>query len=279
MKKNHTPQNGTSASSNARGLELADRGWLEEAIREFSRAIDLDQNAAMPLVNRASVLMEQGRLIEALEDLLKAVRVAPNEPATHYHLGLLLSRYGVELGIRELQTTLALEPDQMDALLQLGAAHAERGEFTEAHDALDAALQIDPYDPLANREKGILLLDQGKVHDAIKHLKFACEQLNEDLELSVDLSLAYVQAGFLEKGKTSLSRVVEKNPNHLLALYNLATISKQMDEIDETFRWLTLASQVDFFRTQQWLRDDPMFASLRQDERYEAIVMSNPIDN
>src|SRR4051794_35804305 len=35
-----------SDEHNSRGIELADRGWLDEAIKEFKKAIDLDPNSA-----------------------------------------------------------------------------------------------------------------------------------------------------------------------------------------------------------------------------------------
>ena len=41
MKKTKDPI-GLSDEHNSRGIELADRGWLDEAINEFNRAIELD---------------------------------------------------------------------------------------------------------------------------------------------------------------------------------------------------------------------------------------------
>ena len=76
-----------SDACNQRGIELADKGWLEEAINEFDRAIQLDTGSYFARINRASVFLEQGRKLEALEDLLAAVRLAPDESSTHYHLG------------------------------------------------------------------------------------------------------------------------------------------------------------------------------------------------
>lgn len=36
----------SSDEHNARGIELADRGWLDEAVKEFKKAIELDPNSA-----------------------------------------------------------------------------------------------------------------------------------------------------------------------------------------------------------------------------------------
>jgi tetratricopeptide (TPR) repeat protein len=264
--KSTPPQNRSSESSNQLGMELADRGWLEEALREFGRAIDMDKKAPFPRINRASVYLEQGRMLEALEDLLSAVRLAPQDPATHYHLGLFLTRFGVELGQRELQTTLIHEPDQIEALLQLGAIHADRGEFTEANRILDAALDVDPNDHLANREKGVLLLEQGQVHAAISFLKKAHDINPGDIEIEVDLGLAFIQAGFFEKGKHVLLTVIEKKPDHLYALYNLAAIEAERGSKEKTLSFLLMAARCDRSKVMDWLNDDPMFVALKSDK-------------
>lgn len=269
------PHNSTSSEAfNKRGIELADRGWLEEAIREFGRAIDLDPVAPFPRINRASVLVEQGRMTEALEDLLNAVRLAPDDPASHYHLGLFLCRHGAEFGLDELQKTLDLEPDHIDALLVRGVALAERGQPDEARECLDTALEVEPADLWANRERGILALDQGQVHEAIGYLRKAREQAPKDPELAVDLGLAYVQAGFLERGAEVLAEVVEQVPEHVYAVYNLAAIHAEWQAEDQALDLLDRALALDREQVVAWLRDDPMFAGLRSNSRLVELVGS-----
>ena len=45
---------------NQRGIELADRGWLDESIKEFKKAIDLDPDSAHAHDNLATVYAEKG---------------------------------------------------------------------------------------------------------------------------------------------------------------------------------------------------------------------------
>jgi len=256
---------------NQRGIELADRGWLEEAVKEFNRAIELDHRSPFPRINRASVYLEQGRLLEALSDLLEAVRLAPDEAATRYHLGVFLSRYGSNLAVSELHASLNLDPEQVDALLQLGSTYADRGESREAEDSLRAALEVDSSDPAVNRELGVLLMERGNIHDAIRHLRVACEQYPQDLEIQIDMGMAYIQAGFYDESEDILTKVLSRDPENLHAHYNLAAICTDRGRSDQAFEHLHRAFIIGPSRVRDWLSDDRMFDKLRSDPRFAEI--------
>jgi len=265
-------QDSKAETLNQRGIELADRGWLEEAIKEFGRAIDLDPKAAFPYLNRASVYVEQGHNLDALQDLLTAIRLAPQDPTTHYHLGIFLAQRGVELGKAELHASLQMEPDQIDAWLQIGAIHAERTEWPEAEAAYQAALDIDPSDPWANRELGLLLLDRGEVHEAIQYLRFARQQLPEDEELEVDLSLAYMQAGFHSKAEKGLRAVAGRSPQNLHAHYNLAALLAERGDLEQALPFLEAAARIQPVRVKDWLREDTFFDSIREAPTFQELL-------
>src|SRR5260370_25110555 len=66
-----------SDEHNSRGIELADRGWLDEAIKEFKKAIDLDPDSAHAHDNLATVHAEKKLFREALDEDLTAIRLYP----------------------------------------------------------------------------------------------------------------------------------------------------------------------------------------------------------
>lgn len=264
------PRNPTRAEVlNQRGIELADRGWFEEALKEFNRAIELDRTSPFPRINRASVLVEQDRQFEALEDLVAAVKMAPNDAATHYHLGLFLSRHGSSLALKELRASLELEPDQIDTLLQIGITHGDRGEFRQAEECIRSALDLDPSDPWVHHEFGVVLTDQGRVHEAISHLRFALRQVPSGPEIALDLAAAYAQAGFLEQAEQVLKEhVLSRDPGDFHGHFSLATICVRQGKQDEALEHLTLAARKNHSQTIEWVADDPAFDALRTDERF-----------
>jgi len=265
-----------SESFNQRGIDLADRGWLDQATREFTRAIELDSSSPFPRINRASVYMEQGVFLEAMEDLIVAIRLSPEEASAHYHLGVLLARHGSELATQELQQTLELEPDQVDSLLHLGMIYADRGEFQEAARFFQSALDLDPLDPFVHREMGILLMEKGNIHQSISHLKTASDQLPEDIEFTVDLATAFIQAGFYNKAQQLLLQVVQKDPEHLHANYHLAALYADWGKNDQALAHLKTGMAMECSQVQEWLEEDHMFDKLRADARFGELLVSSP---
>ncbi len=265
----------SSETINQRAIALADMGWLDEAVKEFSKAIELDQAAAYPRINRASVLMEQGRSLEALEDLITAVKLAPENPTTHLHLGIFLTKFASDLGVDQLHSALNLDSNQLEALLQLGSTHASKGNWTEAKQVLDSAFEMAPDDPVVNRECGTFALDQGRVHDAIFFFKNALKKEPEDPDIAMDLGLAYVHAGFPQKGTNLLLALLERFPDHLYALYNLAAIKAKTGDQQSASEYLRRAMRLDEIKVKEWLKDDPVLKDFTKRSNTERKKVNN----
>src|SRR5438552_12794381 len=85
-----------SDQHNSRGIELADKGWLDEAIKEFEKAINLDPESAHAHDNLATVYAEKKWYREALQEYLTAIRLDPESATGHYNLACFLSTHAGE---------------------------------------------------------------------------------------------------------------------------------------------------------------------------------------
>src|SRR5690242_21697827 len=92
-----------SDEHNSRGIELADRGWLDEAIKEFKKAIELDPRSAHAHDNLASVYSEKKLHREALQEYLTALALEPDSATAHYNLACFLATQGPEMAVAEYQ--------------------------------------------------------------------------------------------------------------------------------------------------------------------------------
>ena len=92
MARDKKGQDGSVRSDehNSRGIELADRGWLDEAIKEFKKAIELDPESAHAHDNLATVYARRHKVHEAIRELQHALAIEPRHVAARRELHRLI---------------------------------------------------------------------------------------------------------------------------------------------------------------------------------------------
>lgn len=76
---------------NRKGIDLMKNHAFDEAIREFTLAIEQRPNFEASYSNRAAAFIAQKKFDEAREDLNKAHSINPNHPVVHYNFAALYS--------------------------------------------------------------------------------------------------------------------------------------------------------------------------------------------
>lgn len=261
-----------SDEHNARGIELADRGWLDEAINEFQKAIELDPLSAHAHDNLGTVLAEKGRLFDALLEYLEAVRVDPESPSGHHYLASFLASHGQELALTEYNRTLELDYEFPDAHLNLGLALSERGDLNGAISELETAHQQAPDDELIQHELACCLIDAERYPEAIQHLKKIIKDYPEHIEAFVDQGIAYTAQGFFEQAEESLQKALELDMHDFSAHYHLAALYAAWERPEQALEHLQIAASQDREKLRTWLRDDRLFDPLRDDTRLAGLL-------
>src|SRR5437763_1277206 len=190
-----------SDEHNARGIELADRGWLEEAIKEFRKAIDLDPEAAHAHDNLATVYSEKKLFVQALEEYLTALKLEPDSATAHYNLACFLATHAHEMAIEQYKEAIELDPEYPDAHLNLGMTYADMEKREEAKAEFKAAIDLDPGDPLARHELAALLMDEGDYRGAIALLNEVVRLEPENHEGGLDRGVSYAQKDFYQEAE------------------------------------------------------------------------------
>lgn len=258
-----------SDEHNGRGIDLADRGWLDEAIREFRKAIDLDPAAAHAHGNLATVLAEKGELLDALFEYVAGVQADPESPGAHHYLGSFLAAHAQELAMAEFRRALELEPDFPEAHLNLALTLADQGKLEEAVTELETAHKQAPDDEMIQHELACCLIDLERYPDAIGHLKRIIRSHPEHVEAYVDLGIAFTAQGFYAESENTLQRALGIDPHDFASHYNLAALYAVWSKPDEAFEHLALASRQDKDQARLWAQEDPLFDSVRDDERFQ----------
>ena len=254
-----------SDAHNSRGIELADRGWLDEAIKEFLRAIELDPGSAHAHDNLATVYSEKRRFREALQEYLTALQLEPDSATAHYNLACFLASHGQDMAVAEYGEAIQLDPEYPDAHLNLGLAYADQGKAAEAVKELEVAIGLEPKDPFPRHELAALLMDEGDYRAAIAQLKEVVRLEPENFEAQLDLGICFAQKGFYAEAERAYRRARELQPEDLLLDYNVAALYALWGKKREALEALRRAVARDAGKVRGWLQSDPMFDGAQGD--------------
>lgn len=148
----------------------------------------------------------------------------PASARLHYFLGLSLYSSGrVDASIPELRRAVDLNAKDIQALLALGVAYQQAGRVAEAEGAWEAVLAIDPNSVTALDWLAKARISEGQFDAAIELLSL----VPTDEDLTLDLALAYSQAGQFDKAAGTLIAALSKSPGAKRICTALATVYVQ----------------------------------------------------
>ena len=99
------------------GIAIWAKGDLDEAVRHYRRALQIDPDHTEAHGNLGNALAEQGRLDEAIGHYRQALRTEPNNAGLHHNLGRGLVMAGQLAGALEhFQEAVRLKPNRPDSL-------------------------------------------------------------------------------------------------------------------------------------------------------------------
>ncbi|MGE5647418.1 MAG: tetratricopeptide repeat protein [Acidobacteriota bacterium] len=195
----------------------------EGALREATRAIELDPKLAEARLTRAALLSEEGEPEKALVDLEFLAQHDIKDARALDQLGIVyLSLNRAADAERVLRQAQALAPNDHKVLLHLGRALSQL-------DRTEEAARILAHSEQSRRQRGsgstragllgLLAMPAGQQHAAlVDHLRKACEREARNLELRLQLASALLDGGNDDEAAAVLQEILQQNPTPELAL-------------------------------------------------------------
>ena len=265
-------QENAAETHNLRGIELAYRGWLDEAEKEFRKAISVAPDSPHAYDNLGTILADKGQPLEALDLFLKAIQCAPELSSTHHYLACFLSEHATTLTEAQFRRAIELDPHSVDAHLNLGLAMATQRRHQEALLYLRRAHELAPEDDTVQHELACTLIDTEAYPEAIQYLKSLLKRSPSHLNALIDLGIAFTAQGFLEEAENILGQALELDEFDFGAHYHIAALYAVSDRIGECLDHLDVCLGQDRSKCLNWMRDDSIFDALRDNKRFETLL-------
>ncbi len=197
------------------GLALFDEGRIDEAVAQYSKALEIDSESAKAHTNLGNALVRQRKLDEALAHHREAARIAPNFTEARNNLGAcLLERGELDEAVTHLAAALRLSPDDASAHTNMGNALTHLGKIDQALDHYRTALRVAPDFVRAHLNLGMVLVWQKRYAEAISHLNEAVRIRPNHLSGRYNLGVALEQLGRLDEAIEQYREILRLDPHH-----------------------------------------------------------------
>lgn len=173
-------------------------GEFQEAAKDYQKSIDLDTDFIFSHIQLGVTQYKMGSVASSMATFRRCIKNFDKVPDVYNYYGeLLLDQGKFEEAIQKFDTAMEMEkqmkPMAMNVLPLINKALAlfqQKSEFTEAEKLCEKALIIDPECDIAVATMAQLLLQQGKVNEALNYFEKAADLARTPGEIINALSYA-----------------------------------------------------------------------------------------
>ncbi|HEY0763850.1 MAG TPA: tetratricopeptide repeat protein [Pyrinomonadaceae bacterium] len=133
----------------------------------------------------------------------------------------ILGSHRAKAAFKQNLESATLNPADASAHYNLGLIHQSRGEFDQARQRFERALEIDPEEIDASYQLGRIARQQKRYADAIQNFEHVVmrNQTHSQHEVWREVAATYIAAGQFEDARTALDQFLEHRPSDPEGLY------------------------------------------------------------
>jgi tetratricopeptide (TPR) repeat protein len=248
-------------------------GRYDEAIAAYEEVIDETPEWWEAHANLGICHARNGRMERAEAAFRRGLEDCPGSPEIRDELAAHLLAQGGDLqeALRLSEEAVALGRDEIRHLITLGEVKLALGDDEGAAEAYRAVLALDPENPDAHLELGILHERRGEPEEAEEHFVEALKADPGDPRALYSYASLYYTADDLETAEEILERAVAADADYSPALSALASIRARRGEYGDALDFIERAveageSDADHFKSAL------EFAPLHSDPRFRTLL-------
>jgi tetratricopeptide (TPR) repeat protein len=223
-----TEQNSNLVEAFAKmGLLCEQAGKIEHAAFHYQQALALGKNSPELQHNLGRVLQQQGDFTGAIDSYRQALAVNPDDVKAHYNIGVAVHQQGrIEAAIYSYQQAIScwkksskqpLLSYAVNAYSNWGCLLVQEGKVDEAIVVFQAGIAVAPDDAALYNNLGIAQLQLGKPEEAIALCRRAIELQPELVMARYNLGKAFQRLGLHTFAIECFELVISKHPDRVSA--------------------------------------------------------------
>ncbi len=227
------------------GVVLHQRGQTAIAIDFIARAIELDPKQALYHSNHGEMCRLVGRLDDAIAAGERALALQPNSVAALSNLGIAhYDRKDLDRAEEYQRRALAINPKCLPALNNLGSIQRERHDRDSAIDWYRRALAVEPKYVEAMNNLGAVLTESERFEEAADQLRAAIGLRPQYPDAHSNLGLALAGLERYDDALAAFLGAIELKPTYVEAHIGLARVLQEKNVLDEAARYATKALEL-----------------------------------
>ncbi len=254
-----------------RGFRASSEGHTQEAVKEYSKAIELDPSFASAYHNRGILYNNLGEQQKALDDYNKAIELDPSYAYAYNGRGNVYSDLGEQQkALDDYNKAIELDPSYAFAYNGRGNVYRGFGERQKALDDYNKAIELDPSFAYAYNGRGNVYSDLGEQQKAL-------EDYNKAIELDPSFANAYNGRGIIyydlgeqQKALEDYNKAIELDLNYKFAYRNRGLLYSKLGNLEAAVKDYTQAIQLDPKYKNAYLNRADAYSALGQESLAEA---------
>jgi tetratricopeptide (TPR) repeat protein/predicted Ser/Thr protein kinase len=230
-----------------RGLAKRAKGLADEAITDFTKALELNPKDAWAYANRGLAKYFKGVYDEAIDDYTKAIDLDSKNVPAYANRGNAKHALGLyEEAIADYAKAIELDPNSAAAYFKRGTTKHAQGNHDEAIADYTKAIELDPKFAEAYSNRGLLRCDvQHRYDEAIADHTKAIELDSKDAGAYSNRGGAKAAQGLHDEAIADCMKALELDPDHVMAHYNRGVARKGKGLHEEALADFTKAIELD----------------------------------
>ncbi len=254
-----------------RGFRASSEGHTQEAVKEYSKAIELDPSFASAYHNRGILYNNLGEQQKALDDYNKAIELDPSYAFAYNGRGNVYRGFGErQKALDDYNKAIELDPSFAYAYNGRGNVYSDLGEQQKALEDYNKAIELDPSYATAYNGRGNVYRDLGERQKAF-------EDYNKAIELNPSFANAYNGRGITyhdlgeqQKALEDYNKAIELDLNYKFAYRNRGLLYSKLGNLEAAVKDYTQAIQLDPKYKNAYLNRADAYSALGQESLAEA---------